>query len=473
MVPETAAVLSHSLDTDYQGKERDVTMPVEYGDHVFHRNLQKNYPVVDHAEGVYIWDLQGKRYLDGSGGACVVSIGHGVPEVLEGMVVQAKRIAFAHSSQFTSEALQACAAELCALTPDPKLNRVYFLSGGSEAVETAIKVVRQYWRDAGKPGKYKIISRWTSFHGNTTGALALGGHTGRRRHYLPLFPHTPHIEPAYCYRCSFGKTPERCDLECAEHLERTIKYEDPEAVAAFIAEPVVGATAGALVPRDGYWQRIRAICDRYDVKLIADEVMTGVGRTGAKFCLDHWEVVPDLIVTAKGLSSGYTPLGAVIVKQEIHDTLRDHSGQFVHGHTYCHNPLSAAIGAAVLKYVRANNLIERSRRMGDYLLERLQGLRDLAMVGDVRGLGLFAGVELVADKAHKTPFEPSLKVGAKVAQNAFADGLITYPGGGGADGINGDHILICPPFVITETQIDDMVRILAEAIRQTGETLAQ
>ncbi len=434
------------------------------GDHVFYRDLRKVYPVVDRGEGVYIWDKQGNRYLDGSGGACVVSIGHGVEEIFQAMTEQAGRISFAHGSQFTSEAAMACAEEICALTPDPGLNRVYFLSGGSEAVETAVKVVRQYWREYGKPDKYKVISRWTSFHGNTTGALALGGHTGRRRHFQPLFLHTPHIEPAYCYRCPFGKIPETCDLECADQLERTIKYEGPDAVAAFIAEPVVGATAGALVPKNGYWQRIRAICDHYEVKLISDDVMTGVGRTGANFGHDHWGVVPDVIVTAKGLSSGYTPLGAVVVKQEIHDTIREGSGAFVHGHTYCQNPLSAAIGAAVIRYIRANSLVERSARMGRILLERLQGLMELEMVGDVRGIGLFAGVEFVKDKATKATFDPALKVNGRVAREAFSRGLITYPGGGGADGINGDHLLLCPPFIITEEQIDELVNTLRDAV---------
>ncbi|SHF06297.1 Aminotransferase class-III [Desulfacinum infernum DSM 9756] len=440
-------------------------------DHIFYRNLKKTYPVVDRGEGVYIWDKNGKRYIDGSGGACVVSIGHGVPEILEAMKEQARRICFAHGSHFTSEAALECAERLVRMAPDPALNRVYFLSGGSEAVETAVKVVRQYWREVGKPDKYKVISRWTSFHGNTTGALALGGHTGRRKHYHPLFLHTPHIEPAYCYRCPFGREPEACSLECADQLERTIKYEGPDAVAAFIAEPVVGATAGALVPRDGYWQRIREICNAYQVKLIADEVMTGVGRTGQNFCLDHWKVVPDVIVTAKGLSSGYTPLGAVIVKEEIHDAIRSGSGAFVHGHTYCQNPLSAAIGAAVLRYLEEQNLVARSERMGKVLLEKLQVLLEHPTVGDVRGLGLFAGVELVRDKKTKATFDPSLKINARVAQEAFRRGLITYPGSGGADGIHGDHILLAPPFVITESQIDDLVRILGEAIQAVEEGL--
>lgn len=438
---------------------------------VFYRNLLKTYPVVDRGEGIYIWDQDGNRYLDGSGGACVVSIGHGVPEIREAMLAQAARISFAHGSQFTSEAAIDCADRLCRMVSNPDLNRVYFLSGGSEAVETAVKLSRQYWREAGKPDKYKVISRWASFHGNTTGALALGGHTGRRRHYQPLFPHTPHIEPAYCYRCPFGKDPVSCDLECADQLERTIKYEGPDAVAAFIAEPVVGATAGALVPKNGYWQRIREICDRYEVLLIADEVMTGVGRCGRNFCLDHWGVCADLMVMAKGLSSGYTPLGAVIVHRKIHDTLRAGTGAFVHGHTYCQNPLSMAVGVAVLKYLDEHQLIARSHQMGAVLLEQLQDLRHLRMVGDIRGLGLFAGIEFVADQSSKAPFDPKLQINARVVREAFARGLICYPGSGGADGIHGDHILLAPPFVITEAQIGELVGILKSAIRAVGKNL--
>lgn len=440
-------------------------------DHIFYRNLRKTYPVVDRAEGVFIWDKRGTRYLDGSGGACVVSIGHGVPEVRAAMLAQADRLAFSHGSHFSSEAAIDCAERLCRMALDRRLSKVYFLSGGSEAVETAVKLVRQYWREVGKPDKYKVISRWTSFHGNTTGALALGGHTGRRRHYLPLFPHTPHIEPCYCYRCPFQKSPEACDLECVDQLERTIKYEGPDAVAAFIAEPVVGATAGVLVPKDGYWQRIRAICDVYDIKLIADEVMTGCGRCGHNFCLDQWQVVPDLIVTAKGVSSGYTPLGAVIVREEIHEAIRDGSGAFVHGHTYSQNPLSTAIGATVLRYLEEHQLVERSKRMGEYLLGRLQTLLPLEMVGDVRGLGLFAAVELVADKNTKATFDPKLKINVQVAAEAFKRGLITYPGGGGADGINGDHILVAPPFIITEEQIDMLVETLGESIEVVRKSL--
>jgi adenosylmethionine-8-amino-7-oxononanoate aminotransferase len=434
-------------------------------DHVFYRNLKKIYPVADRAEGVYIWDTAGKRYIDGSGGACVVSIGHCVPEILEAMQTQFQKVPFVHSSHFTNPAACELGELLHQIVPDKSLTRTYFLSGGSEAVESAVKLVRQYWREAGQPDKYKIISRWSSFHGNTTGALALGGHTVRRSHYLPIFQHTPHIEPAYCYRCSFKAKPETCDLQCADELERCIKHEGPESVCAFIAEPVVGATAGAVVPKDGYWQRIRQICDEYDIKLIADEVMTGIGRCGTNFGIDNWGVVPDLIVMAKGLSSGYTPLGAVMVKDDIHTTIKNGSGVFVHGHTYGQNPLSTAIGAAVLRYIQENDLIARSRRMGAYLLQKLGELENLDIVGEIRGLGLFAGIELVRDKATRAWFDRDRQMNIKVAGQAFERGLITYPGNGGVDGIHGDHILLAPPFTIDEGQIDEMVSILRASIQ--------
>ncbi len=436
--------------------------------HVFYRSPSKTYPEAVRAEGVWIWGADGKRYLDGSGGACVVTIGHGVSEVRQAAFAQFGAISFAHGSQFTTAACEELARRVAALSPDPELDRVYFVSGGSEAVETAVKLARQYWREVGRPDRYKVISRWTSYHGNTAGALALGGHTGRRSPYLPLIQHTPHIEPCYCYRCPWRLTPDACGLPCADALDRLIRYEGPESVAAFIAEPVVGATAGALVPPDGYWQRIREICDRYEILLIADEVMTGAGRTGRDLALEHWGVNADLVVLAKGLSSGYAPIGAVLARRSIHDAIRDGSGSFTHGHTYGQQPVSMAVGAAVLRYAEENALAARSAELGKVLLDQLRRLLELPAVGDVRGLGLFAGIELVADKATKACFDPARKVAYAVGAAAFRRGLITYPGDGGADGIRGDHILVCPPFVITEEEVEFLVGTLREAIAEVA-----
>jgi len=433
--------------------------PRTNNDRVFYRNPKKFYPTAERAEGIYIYDTEGKRYIDGSGGAVVVGIGHGVKEITDAMVRQANKIAFSHGSQFASQPAVELAAKLVEFSPKG-LTKVYFLSGGSEAVETTVKLARQYQVERGKPSKYKVISRWTSYHGNTLGALALSGHTGRRRLYLPLMQHTPHIVPAYCYRCPFGLTPEKCNLECALDLEKTILYEGPDSVSAFLAEPIVGATAGALVPKGGYFQKIREICDRYDVLLIADEVMTGMGRTGKNFGIDHWNVVPDMIAVGKGLSSGYTPIYTVIVKEEIHEAIQKGSGNFIHGHTYSQNPLSSAIACAVMDYLTQHHLVSKSAQQGEYLLKALQALSHHEFVGDIRGRGLFVGIEFVKDKKTKEPFDPKLKLNGLIASCAFEKGLITYPGGGGADGVNGDHLLLGPPLIITGKQIDEMVSIL-------------
>ncbi len=434
-------------------------------DHVFYRNPKKYYPQAVKGEGIYIYDDAGKRYIDGSGGAVVVSIGHGVSEIREAMLGQANAIAFTHGSQFTTKAAIDLAEKLVGIAPNG-LNRVYFLSGGSEAVETSVKMARQYQADRGKPSKYKVISRWTSYHGNTLGALALSGHTGRRKYYQPLIQHTPHIVPSYCYRCPFHLEPESCRLECAEDLEKTILYEGPDSVSAFIAEPVVGATAGAIVPRKGYFEKIREICDRYDILLIVDEVMTGIGRTGKNFAIDHWNTVPDMIVCAKGLAGGYSPLYALITTENIHRTIREGNGAFVHGHTYSQNPLSCSIGCAVLDYIEKHDLVTRSREMGDYLLRELSSLNAHSIVGDIRGLGLFAAVEFVKDKAKKTPFDPKEKVNARIGARALEKGLIVYPGSGGADGIKGDHVLLAPPYIVSEEQIREIVSILDSSIKE-------
>lgn len=434
-------------------------------DHVFYRNLNKCYLTAEWGEGIYIYDTEGKRYIDGSGGAAVVGIGHGVTEITEAMLRQAEKISFCHGSQFTNQSAIDLASKLVRLSPEG-LSRVYYLSGGSEAVETAVKMARQYQVERGKPEKYKVISRWTSYHGNTLGALALSGHAGRRRYYLPLIQHTPHIVPSYCYRCSFGLEPEKCNLECALDLEKTILYEGPDSISAFIAEPIVGATAGVLVPRDGYFQKIREICDEYDVLFISDEVMTGIGRTGKNFGIDHWKVVPDMIVVGKGLSSGYTPIYAVIAKEEIYKTIKEGSGVFVHGHTYSQNPLSCAIASAVIDYLFKYGLVSRSAKMGEYFIHTLHSLKKHDCVGDVRGEGLFAGIEFVKDKKTKEPFDPKLRLNALIGNRAFEKGLITYPGGGGADGIKGDHLLLAPPFIITEEEIEKMISILDETFTE-------
>jgi adenosylmethionine-8-amino-7-oxononanoate aminotransferase len=403
----------------------------------------------------------------------VSSIGHGTREVVEALKAQLDSVEFAHTSQFTNRPQEELARLLAELAPGG-LNHAYFVSGGSEAVESAIKMARSYWVQMGRPEKWMVIGREQSYHGNTLGALAAGGNPWRRAIYEPMLYQRPRVAPCYCYRCPFNKDPAHCAIECADDLERALKEVGPEKVSAFIAEPVVGATSGALVPHDGYFRRIREICDRYDVLLIADEVMTGMGRTGKWFAMRHWGVVPDMICVAKGLAAGYVPIGATLVHDRIVDTFTNRKNVFQHGHTYMGHPLAATAGVAVINYIKDHGLVDKSAKMGDELLARLrEHLGDHPYVGDIRGKGLFVGVEFVADRTTKTPFEPELGFNRLLGDTAFKLGLIIYPMGGTLDGRHGDHVLIAPPFVITKAQIGRLVELLHKAIDKTVETLKE
>ncbi|MEE8537573.1 MAG: aspartate aminotransferase family protein [Acidobacteriota bacterium] len=436
-------------------------------DHLFRRSPVSDYPVIDRARGSYVYDTEGHRYLDGCSGAVVSNIGHSVREVVEALTRQARRATFAHSSQFISEASLDLSRRIAELCPPPlaKDARVYLVSGGSEAVETAIKLARQYQIERGQPQRTRIISRWQSYHGSSLGALSVTGHRARRRPFEPLLVDFPHMAPVYCYRCPFDLEFPDCKLVCADDLERTLESVGPDKVAAFIGEPISGAALGAVTPPDGYWQRIREICDRYEVLLIADEVMTGVGRTGRAFALDHWSVIPDIIVMGKGLGAGYTPLGAVIARGFVHEAIREGSGTFEHGFTYSANPLSAATGAAVLKVVRQKRLISRARQLGPDL-ERL--LRRAAahhtMVGDVRGQGLLWGLELVRDRSTREPFDPALRVAQRLGLEARRRGLMLYPGSGSVDGTRGDHVIVAPPLTISRKDLELLGQLLDEAL---------
>jgi adenosylmethionine-8-amino-7-oxononanoate aminotransferase len=432
---------------------------------VIYRDLRREYPVIVRGEGVYLWDAEGRRYLDGSGGSsAVTSIGHGVKEIAEAMAAQAAKVAFVPMHMFTSEPLAALAEAVAKFAP-AGLNRVWFVSGGSEATENAAKFARQYWLERGQPSKSIVIGRWQSFHGNTFGALGFGGHTYRRRKYVPMFSEGSHLPPMYCYRCHFNLTYPACETYCASYLERLIRMQGPENVAAFIAEPVVGAALGAVPPVPEYFPKIREICDRNEVLFIADEVMTGFGRTGANFALDHWGVVPDLIATAKGISGGYIPLGAVIVRDEIMAAFERNRSSFVGGHTYTGHPVAAAVGLAVLRYIQEHDLVRNARDTGAYLLAGLERLRDRhPIVGEVRGLGLMVGLELVADRATRAPFPPEREMARAVALEAVDRGLVSYPGQGSVDGVMGDHLKFTPPLVLTREQADELVGMLDGAI---------
>lgn len=430
---------------------------------VFRRRLSGwTYPEIVRGEGVYLWDREGRRYLDGSSGAIVVTVGHGVPEIAEAIREQAARLAYVHGTEFTSTPMEELAALLAPRAPVDDA-RLYLVSGGSEATETAIKLARQYQVAKGQSGRYKVVFRWPSYHGSTLGALAVSGRPTLRTTFAPLLREMPRIPAPYAYRCALPGCGPTCSLECAKALEATIKAEGSDTVAAFIAEPVIGASAGAAVPPPDYFKIVREICDRYGVLFIADEVMTGMGRTGKWFGIEHWDVRPDVLITGKGLTSGYLPGGAVLVKGEIVETLKADGGGFHHGFTYSHHPVVAAAGVAVTRYVERHGLVERARVQGAYLQQRLQRLLDLPAVGDVRGLGLMAAVELVQDRRSKAPYPPADRTAQAVQAEALRRGVNVYASGGQVDGA-GDLVMVGPPLIVECPQIDEVVAVLGDAI---------
>ncbi|WP_421616800.1 aspartate aminotransferase family protein [Brevibacillus sp. TJ4] len=435
--------------------------------------LGKTYPSVAHGKGIYLYDQNGKRYLDGCGGAVTVSIGHGVEEVAEAMYAQAKEVSFAYRSHFSSAAVEELGAKLASWAPG-SLNWSFFVSSGSEATETAQKIAIQYWQEKGRPTKNRIISRWMSYHGITMGALSMSGHVLRRKRFVPLLADYPEIVAPYPYRMPSGMTMEEYALACANQLETAILRLGPDQVAAFIAEPVIGASGGAVVPPDGYFQRIREICNQYEVLFIADEVMTGVGRTGKAFGVDHWGVVPDLMALGKGMSAGYTPMAATMVTDEIIETIANGSGEIMAGHTYSANPQSAAVSLAVLRYIEKHGLIAKSAEQGEYLLSGLRQLAsELPLIGEARGLGMLCGVEFVRDKASKEAFPLTVGVAARVIAKCLEKGLIIYPAVGGLEGVAGDSIIVSPPFTITKEEIDELLAILKEAVIAVHDDLQQ
>ena len=434
--------------------------------HIFGRSTKAVPPVAAGGEGCYLIDAQGKRYLDGSGGAAVSCLGHSDAGVRAAMHAQLDRLAFAHTGFFTSEPAEALADRLVAHAPEG-IERVYLVSGGSEAVEAAIKLARQYFMEIGQPGRHRLIARRQSYHGNTLGALAAGGNEWRRAQFAPLLVETSHIAPCYAYRDQAeGEDAETYGRRVADELEAEIQRLGPETVMAFIAEPVVGATSGAVPAVPGYLRRIREICDHHGVLLILDEVMCGMGRTGYLFACAEDGVAPDILCIAKGLGAGYQPIGAMLASGRIYDAIAAGSGFFQHGHTYMGHPIAAAAAGAVLDAILGRDLLARVREQGAKLDAALRAeLGQHPHVGDIRGRGLFRGVELVADRDSKAPFDPALKLNARIKALAFEAGLICYPMGGTIDGQRGDHVLLAPPFIIEDAQIDELVGKLAGAIR--------
>lgn len=437
--------------------------------HVFYRRATHPRPMVERGEGVYLYDAEGRRYLDASGGAIVVNVGHGVREIAGSMGEQAARAAYAHPTMFTSRPAEMYAEALSEVISLPA-PRFFFLSSGSEAVETAIKLARQVQVERGQLGRYLVISRWQSYHGTTLGALAVTGKPKMRRPFQPMLPEMPHIPPPYCYRCPFEMSHPGCELRCAEALEVEIKQVGPDNVSAFIAEPVSGATLGAVAPPPGYWPRIREICDAHGLLLIADEVMTGFGRTGRWLAMEHWGVVPDIVAMSKGTAGGYAPLSITAARGELVDTIVNGSGDFAHGGTFSHHPVTISAGMATLRYLQEHELVEAAARKGERLDKKLRAaLDDIPCVGDIRGLGLMRGVEFVADRASKAPLPPEMHFAQRVADAAFERGLLVYPGSGCVDGVRGDHLTLGPPFIITEAQMDELVALLRQAIKASGD----
>ena len=433
--------------------------------HVFGRSTKGTLPTAARGEGCYLIDAEGKRYLDGSGGAAVSCLGHSDAKVRAALHDQLDRFAFAHTGFLTSDPAEKLADRLVAEAPDG-IDRVYLVSGGSEAMEAALKLARQYYLEIGQPKRHRVIARRQSYHGNTLGALATGGNEWRRAQFAPLLVETSHISPCYEYRGRRDdESVEAYGLRVADELEAEVQRLGAETVMAFVAEPVVGATAGAVPAVPGYLKRIREICDRHGILMILDEVMCGMGRTGHLFACSEDGVAPDMIAIAKGLGAGYQPIGALLCTGAIYDAIAKGSGFFQHGHTYMGHAMAAAAANAVLSRILDDGLLPQVRAQGAKLDAALRDrLGQHAHVGDIRGRGLFRGVELVADRESKAPFDPGRKLHAKIKANAFAEGLICYPMGGTIDGVTGDHVLLAPPFIISDSEIGELTDKLATAI---------
>ena len=433
--------------------------------HVLHRSLRSTPPVAVRGQGAWLYDQAGRAYLDGSGGAAVSCLGHNHPDVQATMHAQIDALAYAHTSFFTTEVAEQLAATLVADAP-AGTSHAYFVSGGSAAIEAALKMARQYYVEIGQPQRRHIVARRQSYHGNTLGALAVGGNAWRRAQFAPLLIDVAHVSPCYAYRDqAAGETDEQYAERLAQELEQTFQRLGPDSVMAFVAEPVVGATSGAVAAVPGYFRRIREVCDRHGVLLIADEVMCGMGRTGTLYAVEQEGITPDLITIAKGLGGGYQPIGAVMAQERIVRAMQQGSGFFQHGHTYLGHATACAASLAVQQVIKRDNLLARVRAQGDGLRQRLQqALGEHPHVGDIRGRGLFMGVELVQDRASKATFDPALSLHARIKREAMARGLMVYPMGGTIDGRQGDHVLLAPPFIITDDELDQLTERLAGAI---------
>jgi adenosylmethionine-8-amino-7-oxononanoate aminotransferase len=435
--------------------------------HVFHRNPKTTLKIAAGGHGIELVDQQGKRYIDASGGAAVCCLGHGHPVVIDAIKRQLDTLAYVHSSFMTTRAAEDLADLLAAAAPGD-LNHVYYVSGGSEAIEASLKLARQYFMEIGQPQRRHIIARRQSYHGNTLGALAIGGNALRRAPFLPLLIEAHHVSPCYAYRHQRAdETEDSYAARLADELEQTILELGADTVAAFVAETVVGATAGAVPPVKGYFRRVRDVCDRHGVLLILDEVMSGMGRTGYRFAYEQEGIVPDIVAIAKGLGAGYQPIGAMIASDRIYDAIVGGSGFFQHGHTYMGHATACAAALAVQHVIDQDRLLDNVRERGEQLRAELrEALGSHPLVGDIRGRGLFVGVEFVRDKETREPLPPALKAHARIKAGAMRNGLMVYPSGGTIDGKQGDHALIAPPFICTAGDIGEIVARFAKTVKE-------
>ncbi len=438
---------------------------------IFHRRLDYLYPLITNGKGIYLYDESGKKYIDAVGGALVANLGHGIKEIAEKIRKLAAKTSFLHGSQFTTKQTEEYARDLCRVVPKG-LNKVYFTLGGSDAVETAIKLARQYHYDSGHKNKYKIIYAYPSYHGATLGALAVTAKKSFRRIFEPYLIKHPKIPSYFCYHCPYKKSYPACKIECAWELEKVIKKENPNAISAFIIEPIIGASAGAVVPPPEYFSIIQKICNKYNVLLIADEIMTGFGRTGKWFACQHFGVTPDILVVGKGISGGFVPLAAVFCTDKIYQRIKRGTGSFSHGFTYVNNVLTTGVGKAVLEYVKKNDLVKNCAEKGKYLLSKLRGLtKEFEIIGDVRGRGLMTAVEFVKNKKTKEPFLRKIHLAERILQTSLKKGLNLYFCIGFVNDTDGDAVMVAPPFTVTEKEIDKIVKIFSETISEIQKSL--
>jgi adenosylmethionine-8-amino-7-oxononanoate aminotransferase len=436
--------------------------------------LDSSYPTIDFGKGVYLFDSSGKKYLDASSGAVTANIGHGVPEIIEAMHQQAKKVSFVYRSQFTSDVAEQLAKRIAKLAIND-LNWSFFVNSGSEATETAMKIAIQYWQEKNRKTKTKVLSRWVSYHGITLGALSMSGHPSRRARFTSLLEDFPVIHPPYCYRCPFGKkkAPE-CGYLCAKELETVLHRLGADNIAAFIAEPVIGAAGAAITPPLEYYKIIKEICEKNEILFIADEVMTGFGRTGKLLACEHWNLTPDIVALGKGMGAGYAPIAATLVSDHVMEPILKGSKLIMSGHTLSANPQSCAASLAVLEYLEQHQVIEQVESKGVFLKKKLKKLKNrFSFIGDVRGKGLLLGVEFVRDASNKSPFARERSVTQTIVSLAQSLGLLIYPAGAGIDGIHGDAVIISPPLTITKSEMNELIHLFTSTLIKFEEWLQQ